>query len=886
MGKLQRLEVENFKSYAGKQIVGPFDSFTCIIGPNGAGKSNMMDAISFVLGVQSKHLRSTHLKDLLFRKDADSPPARKASVKLVYQLSYNELEGLEEGHEVSFTRSISSTGASSYKLDGKDVTYEAYEALLQKIGVLVKARNFLVFQGDVETVASKSPRELTKLLEQVSGSDVYVAEYEQLIKQKNESEENTMFCMQKKKMYATQCKEIKDQKEEAETFARKQEELRHSRSEQILWQLWRIKSDMEEHQLSVDNGREELEVIKSTESEMDGEVQGGKKELAKISKLLNTAEKELASKTKALESIMPKLLEARAKLKSLQKRIKEITKREGNIAQDLQEQSVTLTNLNTHLSQLKNKERDLRKQLETTAASGVKMDRAKTEEYSLLREEVSRRTAASQAEVLTLSVDLSSKVQHLERLEAQEASISQEIEAGGKFLTDYEERREKLQSAAAGSKEELMALQAQKASMVETQHTSASKLQRITADMEVVTSKLRDAGEDRRRSKQEERMNEAIESMQRIYKGVYGKLADLCRPIQKKYSQAVSVAAGKQMDAVVVASKQVASDCIAYLKDQRVGTCVFLPLDSLTVKPLPERMRMLGSQYRPCVDLIECEDLFKIAVAYAVGSTVVCDTLEEAQELCFVRNERVKTVTIKGQVISKSGAMTGGALASARSGTDRWEEREISQMRSKKVRLEAELAEVNAAQVSRQQIIDNENACRAVASRIQFGEADLKATADKIKALTQQQRLREKTQQGLQKEIVALSKNIDSLKERQAQADTLTRAVETEVFAAFSASVGVDNIREYEEKCLKQNQELMNRLGNVTKQTAAVTAQLEYETKRDFQGVLAQVQEQHREAEITVRAPAIIGDMYICILPPLLQLPPCRMFVHALIACS
>ena len=46
------------------------------------------------------------------------------------------------------------------------------------------------------------------------------------------------------------------------------------------------------------------------------------------------------------------------------------------------------------------------------------------------------------------------------------------------------------------------------------------------------------------RGKQEERMGEAIETMQRIYKGVYGKLADLCRPIQKKYALAVTVAAG------------------------------------------------------------------------------------------------------------------------------------------------------------------------------------------------------------------------------------------------------------------------------------------------------------------------------------------------------
>jgi len=48
---IQRLEISNFKSYK-DEVVGPFLPFTSIIGPNGSGKSNIMDAISFVLGVK------------------------------------------------------------------------------------------------------------------------------------------------------------------------------------------------------------------------------------------------------------------------------------------------------------------------------------------------------------------------------------------------------------------------------------------------------------------------------------------------------------------------------------------------------------------------------------------------------------------------------------------------------------------------------------------------------------------------------------------------------------------------------------------------------------------------------------------------------------------
>ncbi|GMF01623.1 unnamed protein product [[Candida] boidinii] len=68
MGRLIGLELYNFKSYRGLSSIGFGTShFTSIIGPNGSGKSNMMDAISFVLGIRSNHLRSSRLKDLIYR---------------------------------------------------------------------------------------------------------------------------------------------------------------------------------------------------------------------------------------------------------------------------------------------------------------------------------------------------------------------------------------------------------------------------------------------------------------------------------------------------------------------------------------------------------------------------------------------------------------------------------------------------------------------------------------------------------------------------------------------------------------------------------------------------------------------------------------------------
>ena len=143
-GRIVHLEMENFKSYKDHQLVGPFKDLTAIIGPNGAGKSNLMDAISFVLGLRTGQLRGSQLKDLIYAfddREKEQRGGRKAFVRLVYLL---DKEGVEE--LLRFTRTITTSGGSEYRIDDRVVSWEEYNGKLRSIGILVKARNFLVFQ--------------------------------------------------------------------------------------------------------------------------------------------------------------------------------------------------------------------------------------------------------------------------------------------------------------------------------------------------------------------------------------------------------------------------------------------------------------------------------------------------------------------------------------------------------------------------------------------------------------------------------------------------------------------------------------------------------------------------------------------------------------------
>lgn len=69
---IHEIEVENFKSYCGKETIGPFHkNFTSIIGPNGNGKSNMIDAILFTFGKRAKQLRFKNASELIHRSQGN-----------------------------------------------------------------------------------------------------------------------------------------------------------------------------------------------------------------------------------------------------------------------------------------------------------------------------------------------------------------------------------------------------------------------------------------------------------------------------------------------------------------------------------------------------------------------------------------------------------------------------------------------------------------------------------------------------------------------------------------------------------------------------------------------------------------------------------------------
>ena len=106
-----------------------------------------------------KVLLLVFLQDLIHGAPIGQPAANSAYVTAVYVD--------ENGAETEFTRSIHGS-ASEYRINRKVVRLEQYGEALEKIGILMKSKNFLVFQGQVESIAMKNAKERTAMFEEMS----------------------------------------------------------------------------------------------------------------------------------------------------------------------------------------------------------------------------------------------------------------------------------------------------------------------------------------------------------------------------------------------------------------------------------------------------------------------------------------------------------------------------------------------------------------------------------------------------------------------------------------------------------------------------------------------------------------------------------------------
>ncbi|XP_044066817.1 structural maintenance of chromosomes protein 1A [Siniperca chuatsi] len=824
MGYLKLIEIENFKSYKGRQIIGPFHKFTAIIGPNGSGKSNLMDAISFVLAEKTSNLRVKTLKDLIHGAPVGKPAANRAFVSMVYQE--------DNGEERSFTRVIIGS-SSEYRINNKVVSLPEYSEELEKLGILIKARNFLVFQGAVESIAMKNPKERTALFEEISRSGELAQEYDRRKKEMVKAEEDTQFNYHRKKNIAAERKEAKQEKEEAERYQRLKDEVARASVQLQLFKLYHNETEIEKLNKELGQRNKEIDKDRKKMDHVEEELKDKKKELGRLMREQQTIEKEIKEKDSELNQKRPQYIKAKENTSHKIKKLEAARKSLQNAQKMYKKRKTDMDELDKEMKAVELAKQEFEERMEEEAQSqgqDLTLEENQVKQYHRLKEEASKRAATLAQELEKFNRDQKADQDRLDLEERKKVETEAKIKQKIREIEENQKRIEKLEDYISTSRQSLDEQKRMEEELTEEVEMAKRRIDEINMELNQVMEQLGDARIDRQENSRQQRKAEIMESIKRLYPGsVYGRLIDLCQPTQKKYQIAVTKVLGKNMDAIIVDSEKTGRDCIQYIKEQRGEPETFLPLDYLEVKPTDEKLRELRGA-KLVIDVIRYEPPhIKKALQYACGNALVCENVEDARRIAFGGPYRHKTVALDGTLFQKSGVISGGA-SDLKAKARRWDEKAVDKLKEKKEKLTEELKEQMKAKRKEAELRQVQSQAHGLQMRLKYSQSDLEQTKTRHLSLNMQEKSK------LESELANFGPRINDIKRiiqsREREITDLRdrmNLVEDEVFVEFCKEIGVRNIREFEEEKVKRQNEIAKKRLEFETQKTRLGIQVDYE---------------------------------------------------------
>uniref|UniRef100_A0A3B3RSM2 Structural maintenance of chromosomes protein n=1 Tax=Paramormyrops kingsleyae TaxID=1676925 RepID=A0A3B3RSM2_9TELE len=824
MGYLKLIEIENFKSYKGRQIIGPFHKFTAIIGPNGSGKSNLMDAISFVLAEKTSNLRVKTLKDLIHGAPVGKPAANRAFVSMVYCE--------DSGEERTFTRVIIGS-SSEYRINSKVVGLSEYSEELEKLGILIKARNFLVFQGAVESIAMKNPKERTALFEEISRSGELAQEYDRRKKEMVKAEEDTQFNYHRKKNIAAERKEAKQEKEEAERYQRLKDEVVRAHVQLQLFKLYHNEAEIEKLNRELSHRNREIDKDRKRMDRVEEELKEKKKELGRMMRDQQTVEKEIKEKDAELNQKRPLYIKAKENTAHKIKKLEAARKSLQNAQKMYKKRKADMEELDREQGAVEMARQEFEERMEEEAQSqgqDLTLEENQVKQYHRLKEEASKRAATLAQELEKFNRDQKADQDRLDLEERKKVETEAKIKQKIREIEENQKRIEKLEDYISTSRQSLDEQKRMEEELTEEVEQAKRRIDEINMELNQVMEQLGDARIDRQENSRQQRKAEIMESIKRLYPGsVYGRLIDLCQPTQKKYQIAVTKVLGKNMDAIIVDSEKTGRDCIQYIKEQRGEPETFLPLDYLEVKPTDEKLRELRGA-KLVIDVIRYEPPhIKKALQYACGNALVCENVEDARRIAFGGPYRHKTVALDGTLFQKSGVISGGA-SDLKAKARRWDEKAVDKLKEKKEKLTDELKEQMKAKRKEAELRQVQSQAHGLQMRLKYSQSDLEQTKTRHLSLNMQEKSKLESElanfgpriNDIKRIIQSRERDMKDLKDRM-------NLVEDEVFVEFCKEIGVRNIREFEEEKVKRQNEIAKKRLEFETQKTRLGIQLDYE---------------------------------------------------------
>ena len=842
MLRVKRVQIKGFKTFAHPAELVFDQGMTAIVGPNGCGKSNVADAVRWCLGEQSFGLlRSRKTVDVIFSGSDRRARLGMASVSLVLDNSEGELN--IDFSEVEITRRAYRDGDNEYLLNGQRVRLQDITQLLAPSGLGNRAY-VVIGQGLIDRVLSLKPEERRTLFEEAAGITGFQQKRAVALRRLDATQQNLERVYDIITELAPQLRYLKRQAERARERSQIEEDL------EGLLHTWhgyqwhrgidslneaRQKAEVDQSSAALRRERlnsihENIDSLRSRQAELRGRVDERKKvvsnrrrQLDEVGRRLAVAEERLRQLVERSDELAVECAELKAEREAGQTRLVSLRSAFQEAEPECRSALGAVEQMQVRLAE---QQRDWQQREQSWREAQAALNRIGeriAKRHSVL-EQLEERQSAGAAAREGLKAKLQARRQDAER--AESVLKRQEFDtAAFEAQISRNQARAEAQAASVSTLEESLRdgeeIHQQAARSVDRMQARLELLQRLRSEgagygsgVRAVLQEVRDGG----------------------LSGILGTVASQLE-VDPRLERAVEAALGGALQNLIAQTWREAHGAIEFLKRSRAGRATFLPLDRLRSDrpiPAPEMVGIVGN----AAELVQYKDNVGAAVRQLLQRVWIADDLAAARRALDVRrsthsdsgrNGRAAAalplptvVTLEGEIIRPSGAVTGGESKARPPAALLARELEARKLPAELAAAHEDAETAAGRTRSLRKQIDRE---RREMLALKEEERKLRRLAQERRSSTEQARLQaDRARQAVEWHEQMLEQSGKDLDELRPQLDLLRSQLET---AAEERMAAADRAGQAEAEATRARpEELFSQLADLRAEAASAEAQL------------------------------------------------------------
>ena len=667
---LKRLEMQGFKSFADKTVLEFMPGITSVIGPNGSGKSNISDCIRWILGEQSmKSLRWAKTQDIIFAGTQSRKSLGFAEASLVFDNIDGSLP--IEYSEVTVTRKIYRSGETGYYINKASCRLKDILELFMDTGIGRDGYS-IIGQGKIDEILSNKSEDRRHIFEEAAGIVKYRTRKEETERKLEQTKLNLLRINDILSEIESNLEPLQQQAEKAKKYLNLKEELKNIEVGLFLYNIEKLKKSLEEFTENEDimnstlNQEEgKLEKIKILKEELKDSIDEittkieemqnlgfeSEKEIEKLNSNINVAETKILNNIENTKQYQEEIVELEEKIETLKQEIKQKQSKKDNLKQNKEQFE----------NELKEKEEELKKLTEKLSSKEIKIEKLKKQ----VEENIDKK--------YELQAEISTQTANIENAEKRQKQIQNEVDNN---ILELDRTRMKREDIVKSFNE------------IESERNKILKsIEEIDNKREEISDKIKEYDSQIVNNTNEMRMKQSrynflietekekegyiksvklllidCEKIKELGKGMHGVLANIIS-VPSEYETAIEMCLGASLQNIVTDTEEDAQKLVEHLRKNNLGRASFLPITSVKGKKVEnikgKKIGVIGI----AADLVKFDKKYEQIILNLLGRTVVVDNMKNAINIAKENNYSFRIITVEGDVINPSGAITGGSVA-------------------------------------------------------------------------------------------------------------------------------------------------------------------------------------------------------------------------------